>query len=179
MAMQYIDSLDDVNNDFLDAGCGMGYYGELLARHYPKMRYRAFDLSQSVIDEAKRAWPERQHAFWVQDAKTFDYSTSDIVLASSLLETMDDWIEGAKALCTAKDIIILHRIRIHDGLTERGWSTNCHGPYYWLHNEGELKKFFMDYGFECIYRNLWPEYEKHSFNMATYILRKIFRPQIT
>jgi len=154
---------------FLDAGCGVGHYSELLARHYPGIEYKGFDFSSSMVDEARRLWPGR--TFTVADMVGYDYAGYDVVLASSLIEVMDDWARGSEALCrTLTGKLILHRVRIHSGKTVRNDTTGYPGQptYTHVHNERELLGFYEERGLDVVWYEHWQEYPQ-----ATYVFERI------
>lgn len=151
----------------VDAGCGVGHYSELLHRHFPAVRYAGFDFGAPMIDRARQMWPGRE--FFVADMVEFDYSPYDIVLASSLIEVMDDWARGSEAMCRTAKLIILHRVRIHAGKTERrntgGYPHQSTYTHY--HNERELVAFYEERGFDVMWYEHWTE-----FPQATYIFER-------
>jgi SAM-dependent methyltransferase len=151
----------------VDAGCGVGHYSELVARHFPGVVYAGFDFSEEMVAVAKELWPGRE--FFVADMVDFDYSPYDVVLASSLIEVMDDWAKGSEAMCATARKIILHRVRIHQARTERrntgGYPQQSTYTHY--HNEGELVEFYEARGFDVVWYEHWTE-----FPQATYIFER-------
>lgn len=153
---------------FLDAGCGVGHYSEVLVRHHPRVQYRGFDFSTYMVDEAERLWPGRE--FFVADMVDYDYSGYDVVLASSLIEVMDDWTKGSEALCkTLTGKLVLHRVRVHSGPTVRNDTTGYPGQptYTHVHNERELLDFYAARGLDVVWREYWREHPQ-----ATYIFER-------
>jgi len=152
----------------LDAGCGVGHYSEVLARRYPRVRYTGFDFSPHMVDEARRLWPGRE--FFVADMVGHDYAGHDVVLASSLIEVMDNWARGSEALCqTLTGKLVLHRVRVHGGPTVRNDTTGYPGQptYTHVHNERELLNFYEERGLSAVWREYWTEHPQ-----ATYIFEK-------
>jgi len=152
----------------VDMGCGVGHYSEVLARAFPKIRYTGVDFSPAMVEEARRLWPGRD--FWVGDVTTFNCEPYDIVLASSLVEVMDDWLAGVEGICkTARGQILLHRVRIHSAPTERqdtmGYGSQL--TYTWVHNERELQDVFSARGFDLIRFEHWQEHPQ-----ATYVFER-------
>lgn len=158
----------------IDAGCGVGHYGYLIRKHYPNIVYVGLDFSKAMVQQARNSYPEL--VFLEEDAKTFDYSPYDIVLASSLIEVMDQWDEGAEAICkTAHAFVVLHRVRVWSLSTER---TEPEGypnqpTYAWIHNEAELLTFFSVRHFPVIWTKYWDESIGGPYTMATYIFRRM------
>lgn len=152
----------------LDVGCGVGHYSEVLLRNYPHMKYSGCDFSTAMIEEARRLWPGRE--FFIADMLDVDYAPYDIVLASSLIEVMDDWAKGVEALCrTVQGKLILSRVRIHSGPTVRnddtgypGQPTFCH-----VHNERELLELFERGGLDVTWSVAWI-----AWPQKTYILER-------
>lgn len=166
----FLEALQHVpgSTSLVDAGCGVGHYGEVLFRHHPRVSYAGFDFSEAMIEQAKKLWPGR--TFFVADMIEFDYSPYDIVLASSLIEVMDDWAKGVKAMCeTARRTIILSRVRLHTARTVRNETTGYPGQatYTHVHNEGELLSLFEENGFDMTWQVRWKEYPQ-----ATYVFER-------
>ena len=156
------------SSSLVDAGCGVGHYGELLHRHHPRVNYAGFDFSEAMVKEARKLWPGR--TFFVADMTEFDYTLYDIVLASSLIEVMDDWARGVRAVCrTAQRTIILSRVRLHTAATVR---TETGGyprqpTYTHVHNEDELLSLFEELDFGVTWQVKWVEHPQ-----ATYVLER-------
>lgn len=98
---------------FLDIGCGVGVYGDLLERYAPgRFLYLGADYSEQIIDAARARAPSR--TFEVRDI--LDRSALggfDVVLAGALLDVMPE-IRPALDRLLAADArwVILHRQRI-------------------------------------------------------------------
>ena len=98
---------------FLDIGCGMGAYGELLERWAPgRFEYTGADYAEPVVARAQERWPERRfvrrdvHAAGALDG-------FDVVFASALLDVLADYEPVLDALCAADaPWLLLHRQRI-------------------------------------------------------------------
>jgi SAM-dependent methyltransferase len=98
---------------FLDIGCGMGAYGELLERHAPgRFAYTGADFSREILDVARTRWPERRF----EQRDLFEPGATDgfdVVFASALVDVLAeperalDMLLGADAR-----LAILHRQRI-------------------------------------------------------------------
>lgn len=152
----------------LDMGCGVGHYSEIMSRAFSKWQYSGVDFSPVMIEEAKRLWPGRD--FRVGDVGAFDCSQYDVILLSSLIEVMDDWLTGVEGVCaTASAQVLLHRVRIHNAATERqdtiGYGSQL--TYTWVHDEQELWDAFGVRGFDLIWFEHWQEYPQ-----ATYIFER-------
>lgn len=162
------------NFKMIDAGCGVGHYGFLTRKHCPLAAYSGFDFSDQMVYQARNAYPLL--SFFKADAKTFDYSPYDLVLASSLIEVMDQWDGGAEQICkTAPNLVLLHRVRVHGGPTVREDHEGYPGQptYAWVHNRIELPDFFDERGFRPVWLKYWDEFVGGSFDMATYIFRRM------
>lgn len=166
----FLEALEHVpgSTSLVDAGCGVGHYSELMQRHHPRVSYAGFDFSEAMIEQAKKLWPGR--TFFVADMTEFDYAPYDIVLASSLIEVMDDWAKGVQAMCkTARHTIVLSRVRLHTAKTVRNETSGYPGQptYTHVHNESELLGLFEQGGFDVIWQVKWREYPQ-----ATYVLER-------
>lgn len=165
----FLQALEHVSGQtFLDMGCGVGHYSEILERIYSGFCYTGIDFSEAMIEEGRRRWPGR--TFQVGDALSFDYSPYDVVMVSSVIEIMEDWLDAVEALGrTVRGQLLLHRIRICEGPTRRADSFGypAQPTYTWTHNEGELLDTFSALGFDVVWNVRWDE-----LGMATYVLEK-------
>ena len=98
---------------FLDLGCGVGGYGDMLEREFPGVcLYEGWDASPAVIEAARRRRSERPFrvASLLEDEIPARF---EIVLASALLDVMLEF-ERALDLLLASPAphILLHRQRI-------------------------------------------------------------------
>jgi hypothetical protein len=98
---------------FLDIGCGVGAYGELLERWAPgRFEYIGADFAEEVVAAAQARWPSRRFVRRdVHEEHALD--GFDVVFASALLDVLADYEAGLEALCAADARwVILHRQRI-------------------------------------------------------------------
>lgn len=168
LAIRWLAAQLDEPIRLLDVGCGVGHYSRLTDLHCPGVIYTGIDFSPSMIEEARKLFSGQN--FIVADATKFDFSGYDVVLASSLIEVMDDWKAGARGICeSAGHFVILNRVRHHGGKTVRNddegypsQPTYCH-----IHDLDELEKFFAFYGFTWVKSWMWTEMPQ-----ATIIFRK-------
>jgi SAM-dependent methyltransferase len=98
---------------FLDIGCGMGAYGELLERWAPgRFDYTGADYAEAVVATAQERWPARRFVRRdIHEEHALD--GFDVVFASALLDVLADPEPVLQALCAADaPWVILHRQRI-------------------------------------------------------------------
>jgi SAM-dependent methyltransferase len=98
---------------FLDIGCGMGAYGELLERWAPgRFEYTGADYAETTVATARDRWPARQFVRRdVHEQHALD--GFDVVFASALLDVLADYERVLEALCAADaPWVILHRQRV-------------------------------------------------------------------
>jgi SAM-dependent methyltransferase len=98
---------------FLDIGCGMGAYGELLERWAPdRFEYTGADYAEAVVATARERWPERRFVRRdVHEPHALD--GFDVVFASALLDVLADFEAVLDALCAADaPWVLLHRQRV-------------------------------------------------------------------
>jgi trans-aconitate methyltransferase len=98
---------------FLDIGCGVGAYADLLDEHAPgRFAYVGADDSEEVLAAARRRRPAsvfERRDIWAPGA----LSGFDVVLASALLDVLPDPDRALAALLRAEARwVILHRQRI-------------------------------------------------------------------
>jgi len=98
---------------FLDIGCGMGAYGELLERWAPgRFAYTGADYAEATVATARERWPARQFVRRdVHEEHALD--GFDVVFASALLDVLADYERVLEALCAADaPWVVLHRQRV-------------------------------------------------------------------
>jgi len=102
---------------FLDFGCGVGHYSELIARRYPgRFRYVGCDFSPAMVEAARAEWPGRE--FVVNDlfANTLDLGEFDLVLAGALIDITEDYERALDVLLgSAARFVLLHRQQLTAG----------------------------------------------------------------
>lgn len=102
---------------FLDFGCGVGHYGELLERRFPgRFRYTGCDYSEAMVETARAEWPGRE--FVVNDlfSNTLDLGAFDVVCASALVDVIDEYDRALDVLLGSKArFVLLHRQQLTEG----------------------------------------------------------------
>jgi len=101
---------------FLDIGCGVGAYGELLARYAPdRFEYVGADYSQEILAVARERWPGRE--FVERDLfAPGAVDGFDVVLGSALVDVQADFEHALRLLCAADARwLLLHRQQITGG----------------------------------------------------------------
>ena len=102
---------------FLDFGCGVGHYCELLERRYPgRFEYTGCDYSPAMVEAAQAEWGARR--FVVNDlfANTLDLRAFDIVSAGALVDVTQDYERALDALLgQGPRFVLLHRQQVTDG----------------------------------------------------------------
>ena len=106
-----VSSVEDVQPaKFLDIGCGVGGYGELLERYQPgRFAYIGADFSPAVIAAARTRWPGRRS--WRPISSSLERSTGyDVVFASALVDVLPDPIDALESLFASDaPVVFLHR----------------------------------------------------------------------
>ena len=98
---------------FLDIGCGMGAYGELLERWAAgRFEYTGADYAEAVVARAQERWPAGR--FVRRDVhEPLALDGFDVLFASALLDVLADYEPVLDALCAADaPWLLLHRQRI-------------------------------------------------------------------
>jgi len=105
----------------LDIGCGIGLYGVLLQKYSGKhFNYSGLDFSAAMIETAKRFNPNC--SFRQGDARRTGVSDKsvDVVWISAVLEHVPEFEKVlAEAARIGRQFIVLHRLFVHDGPTQK------------------------------------------------------------
>lgn len=115
--MRYVDAgCDTAVRNFLDIGCGVGHYAELLSRYFPgRFQYTGTDYSENMISRARDIW--KHSSFVVDDIlhSRIDFRRFDILFASALVDVIHDFRTILQTLFSGTShILILHRQRLTD-----------------------------------------------------------------
>lgn len=97
---------------FLDVGCGVGHYGVLCNRHYPRLNYFGSDASAAMVAEAD-AWQPDLHIIETPFEENA-FEAFPIVLVSQVMEMLDDPIAALELVLAQMRVgsyLILHRLR--------------------------------------------------------------------
>jgi SAM-dependent methyltransferase len=134
----------------LDIGCGVGHYGVLLRRWYPGVVYYGTDISESMIEIARRM----NTGCHFEVAGILDNSLDyDIVLLSGVLEYADNPPEALKLVVAAsKAIKILHRARVLFNYGKKILMPTYCGDReeYYIWNLGEIESCVRGHENECL-----------------------------
>jgi len=99
----------------LEAGCGGGYYSEIIAARFPEVSYQGIDLSPAMIGVAQEHYPDR--TFLVGSAYDLPFADAsiDIVFDGVALIHMPGWSKAlAEYARVARHHVILHGVTITD-----------------------------------------------------------------
>lgn len=90
------------DEQIIDVGCGDGKITALIASEVPKGEVLGIDLSQEMVEFAKRMFPKESYpnlAFLLKDAQTLDYEERfDVIFSSFALQWLpdkDSFLKGA------------------------------------------------------------------------------------
>jgi ubiquinone/menaquinone biosynthesis C-methylase UbiE len=115
----------------LDIGCGIGLYGVLLGKYSGKrFSYTGCDFSPAMIDAAKRLNPGC--GFHQCDARKIDIPdrSMDVVWISAVLEHVPEFEKVlAEAARITRKYVLLHRLFIHEGPTQKQILTTSANEY--------------------------------------------------
>ena len=100
---------------FLDIGCGIGGYGELLDRHAPGLfAYVGADFSPAILSAARTRSPS-QRFVEINLFETGALDGHDVVFASGLVDVLPDPVAALEALFASDaPVVFLHRQQISD-----------------------------------------------------------------
>lgn len=143
----------------LDVGCGVGHYGVLCEKYFPRIAYTGTDASAAIIAEAKLLAPLGR--FEVCDFTANLFEDYDIVMASQVVETMPDPLAAMKHLLRwVTGYVILNRIRLtepRDAPSHQIDEATYCGEIgtNWLWNLSELTTLIEAAGLEIIGTHTW------------------------
>jgi len=102
---------------FLDFGCGVGHYSELLERRFPgRFEYTGCDYSEAMVEAARGEWGDRRFVTNDLFANTLDLGAFDIVVASALVDITEDYERALDALLGSEaPYVLLHRQQVTEG----------------------------------------------------------------
>lgn len=151
----------------LDIGCGCGHYGLLLRERYPEIVYTGSDFSAAMTEQAQELNPISE--FRVCEFAANVFAAFDIVLASQVLEYQPDpWKALELLLSKAKRYIILHRIRLTQGISharlEATYAGHVGNIYLW--NLEELMQR-IEQRAEIVYMKPWDGNRQVTFVLET------------
>lgn len=99
------------SNTLLDAGCGVGHYGVLCERYYQDIIYTGTDVSEFMIQEARKL--SKHCRFEVCRFEDNQFDNFDVILAGGIIEvTSDPFSSLEMILGKARRYIILNRLRL-------------------------------------------------------------------
>ncbi|MGH2566895.1 MAG: class I SAM-dependent methyltransferase [Bacteroidota bacterium] len=102
----------------LEIGCGAGYYQAVTARLLPSSLFYGIDVSQALIECAKRDYP--RGVFDVGTAESLPYANGqfDMTVLGSVLGCCDDWLKAIEeAFRVSGRYVMLHRMAMHNNPT--------------------------------------------------------------
>jgi len=139
----------------LDVACGTGRFLCDVKSNYPRLEVSALDLSQSYLDEARRALSGYRAIDFVHanaESIPFDDNTFDIVTCIYLFHELPTQVrhriaaEMARVLKPGGMLVFMDSLQLGDmpeldGLLER-FPTNFHEPYYSSYIRSNLMDVF-------------------------------------
>ncbi|MGA9762563.1 MAG: methyltransferase domain-containing protein [Gaiellaceae bacterium] len=152
--LEIVQSIVDEGNRsvyrFLDIGCGVGHYSELLHRYHPaRFAFTGSDYSEAMIRRARALWPHSE--FVVDDVfdSGVDYSSYDILMASALVDVIDDfWAVLDILFSNTSDLLVLHRQRLTESASYSEMAPRYEGQttYSTYLNRAELEERLARHG---------------------------------
>jgi SAM-dependent methyltransferase len=161
--LEAMNALGVKDGSLLDAGCGVGHYGEICTRFYPDIEYHGSDISAPMIAAARTLVPDG--SFSVRPFEENIFSDCDTVLVSQVMEmTIAPWESLDKVLRTFKKHLILHRLRLTDGnshfFVESTYAGHIGQEYLW--NLDVVQRYIADRVDALIHGGRWPEVRDHA-----------------
>lgn len=115
----------------LDIGCGIGLYGVLLRQYSGKrMEYRGADFSPAMVKTARRLNPFCTIEQGDARELPFEDKSVDVVWISAVLEHVPEFEQVlAEAARIGRRYLLLHRLFLHDGPTQKQILTTQANEY--------------------------------------------------
>jgi SAM-dependent methyltransferase len=103
-----------------DIGCGYGKYLEYLLKNYKKIQYRGYDLSNEMIKEASKQYPNNKffHISNLDDITNAEYSISSGIFNVKIKYSKIEWLS-----------YILDTLKQIDLKSDKGFSFNMLTKY--------------------------------------------------
>lgn len=103
-----------------DIGCGYGKYLEYLIKNYKKIQYRGYDLSNEMIKEASKQYPNNKffHISNLDDITNAEYSISSGIFNVKIKYSKTKWLS-----------YILDTLKQIDLKSDKGFSFNMLTKY--------------------------------------------------
>ena len=103
-----------------DIGCGYGKYLEYLIKNYKKIQYRGYDLSNEMIKEASKQYPNNKffHISNLDDITNAEYSISSGIFNVKIKYSKTEWLS-----------YILDTLKQIDLKSDKGFSFNMLTKY--------------------------------------------------
>jgi SAM-dependent methyltransferase len=138
----------NVNDRFLEIGCGTGFALQAISKHFPGMAQTGSDLFPEALEFARRRVPGAQ--FMSCDAKTMSFQSEfDCIGAFDVLEHIDDDETAVKnlfeALCPGG--LLLITVPQHSWLWSQSDEVAFHCRRY---DFGQLEKTLTEAGFDIV-----------------------------
>lgn len=154
VATQAVEATGLVAPSLLEVGCGSGYYGEVFqVLLNGRVRYSGVDLSSSMIELARKRYPE--WSFQVGDAQKLpveDASVDIVMNGVSLMHIPDTSAALAEARRVARSHVILHTVPLlrRRGTTYLRKEAYGHPVVEIILNEIELRRLLHAEGLEIV-----------------------------
>ena len=113
-----------------DYGCGIGDYNDYLAERFSSYDYYGLDISEKMIETAKRRHPSAQFSVTFEPTTCFDYLVSSGIFNVRQSVSDADWLN-----------YILESINLFHRYTKRGFAFNCLTKY----SDEDHKKDYLYY----------------------------------
>lgn len=99
----------------LEVGCGGGHNSELIAMRRPDLAYTGVDISESMVEVARQAYPDRDIRVGSAYSLEFGDAGFDVVFDGVALIHMDRWKRSiAEYARVAASAVILHGLTLTD-----------------------------------------------------------------
>jgi SAM-dependent methyltransferase len=150
----------------LDAGCGVGYFAELLQRL--GLGVTAFDARSENVEEARRRHPGIEfHLADVEELRPQEVGTFDLVLCFGLLYHLENPLRAVRRLrAMTRKLLLIESVCVPERTPvlhlrdEAAAGDQALNTVAWYPSEGALIKMAYRAGFPAVYRTIrLPEHE--------------------
>jgi len=163
---------------FLDVGCGVGRYAELMDILLPKLdiTYTGVDYSKPIIDAAKKHFMKGRRRFFVGNIQRLPFKNKefDVICASRVIQYSPDYRKAVRELKrVAKKYVIVARVSITPG-KDIWQKQGSYGSEYShiIISENNLRNLFKKHKLKIV-KEVKVKREEGDVSQKSYLLKVV------